>query len=377
MNNKKIITIGNSKVGAGCPTYIIAEVSCNHMGSYDKAADIVRAAAAAGADAVKLQTYTADTMTIDCDKPPFRVGNKDNPESWQGKTLYALYEEAYTPWEWQKDLQTLAHSLGIELFSTPFDPAAVDFLETELNPPCYKVASYELTDDTLLIAIAKTKKPVIISNGYATLEELERSVMVLRDNGTTDIIILYCVTEYAEGPTTNGVNLSTISDIRNRFDTVVGFSDNNGGVDTPAMAVLSGATVLEKHIIASKDDESYDQRFSVDGEEFAVMVQKIREVEAFDEAERVIKLKEMDPDGSWVGTPTYGPTSDLEQYNRRWRRSLFVTEDIKTGEELTAANVRSIRPEGGLEPRHYFEVLGKTAATDIERGTPLNWEHIA
>ncbi|MBP6924068.1 MAG: pseudaminic acid synthase [Candidatus Pacebacteria bacterium] len=377
MSNKKIITIGKDKIGYGCPTYIIAEVSCNHMGSYDTAVSIIRAAALSGANAVKLQTYTADTMTIDSDKPPFRIGGEDNPELWKGKTLYALYKEAYTPWEWQKDLQTVAHSLGIELFSTPFDPSAVEFLERELNPPCYKVASYELTDDTLLIAIAQTKKPVIISNGYATLEELEHAVMLLREYGTEDIVILYCVTEYAEGPTTNGVNLSTINDIEKHFNTIVGFSDNNGGVDTPTLAVLSGATVIEKHIISSKNDASYDQRFSIDGDEFAVMVERIRAVESLDEDARSAKLKEIDPSGLWGGAPTYGPTSDLEQYNRRWRRSLFVTEDMKRGEAFTSTNVRSIRPEGGLAPKHYFEVLGKVAVVDIERGTPLMWEHIA
>jgi pseudaminic acid synthase len=373
----KNIKIGNDTIGYNQPVYVIAEVSCNHMLDKSKAEDIIKAAARAGANAVKLQTYTADTMTIDCDKEPFRVGGDDNPESWQGVTLYELYKKAYTPWEWQKDLQTLAHSLNMELFSTPFDPSAVDFLEKELNPPCYKVASYELTDDTLLVAIAKTGKPVIISNGYATLEELEHAYKVLKDNGTKDIVILYCVTEYSTGPTTNGVNLSTIKDIENKFDCAVGFSDNNGGVDVPMLSVLAGAQVIEKHIISDKTDESYDQRFSIDGEEFKLMVEKIRLAEKLTEEEKTIELEKYPDWQNWFGTPTYGPTSDLEKYNRRWRRSLFVTEDIKAGQVFNDSNIRSIRPEGGLSPKHYWQVINKVATEDIERGTPLRWEHVA
>lgn len=357
MLEKEFITIGKRKVGVNQPTFIIAEVSCNHQLQYEKAEAIVRAAADAGADAVKLQTYTADTMTIDCDNEHFRVGGENNPGSWQGMTLHKLYREAYTPWEWQPKLKKLANDLGLELFSTPFDTTAVDFLENEVDPPCYKIASYEVTDIPLLEKVAQTGKPVIISNGYASYDELAYAIEVLRSCGVKDLIVLYCVTGYAETPDSAHINLSTVEDIRKKFDVVVGFSDNNAGIDVPVMSVLAGARVIEKHLILDRGEESHDARFSVEPAELALMVQKVREAE------------------QWLGIPTYGPISDTEKYNTRWRRSLFVTSDIKKGERFTPENVRSIRPEGGLESKHYRTVIGRTASVDIKFGTPLQ-EHM-
>ncbi len=353
MSETKYISIGNKKIGVGQPTFIIAEVSCNHQLQYEKAEAIVRAAAEAGADAVKLQTYTADTMTIDCDNKHFRVGGENNPGSWQGMTLYKLYQEAYTPWEWQPKLKSLANDLGLELFSTPFDASAVDFLEKEVDPPCYKIASYEVTDIPLLEKVAQTGKPVIISNGYASYEELERAVKTLRSNNVRDLIVLYCVTGYAETPDSAHINLSTIRDIEQKFNVVVGFSDNNAGIEVPVMSVLAGARVIEKHLIIDRSEESHDARFSVEPAELAEMVRRVREAE------------------QWLGSPTYGPISDTEKYNTRWRRSLFVAAEVKKGEYFTSENIRSIRPEGGLEPRYYHNVIGRMASMDIPFGTPL------
>ena len=370
----KEIKIGSRTLGKGHPCFIIAEVSCNHLGQYEKAEELVRAAGEAGADAIKLQTYTADTMTIDCDNEYFRVNVDGNPDSWQGMTLYKLYEEAYTPWDWQPKLKALANEYGMELFSTAFDQTAVDFLEQELDPPCYKIASYELTDDTLLEAVAKTGRPIIISNGYATLEELEHAHEVLTSNGAKDVVVLYCVTEYADSPTSDNVNLSTMADIEKRFNVVAGFSDNNGGIDLPIMSVLAGGHAIEKHLIIDKNDPSHDQRFSIVPDELKEMIEEIRRIEGADESFKKDKLEKMDPEGGWLGEPTYGPTSALEKQNTRWRRSLFVVKDIKKGEKITEENIRSIRPEGGLAPKHYRQVLGNKAKTDVKRGTPLSWD---
>ena len=356
MNTITPVTIGNRKVGPGEPTFIITEVSGNHHQNYAEAEAIIRAAAKAGSDAIKLQTYTADTMTIDSDKEWFFLGGKDTPPSWKEQNLYNLYGTAYTPWEWQPKLKELTESLGMVFFSTPFDETAVDFLES-IDVPCYKVASYEATDLPLLKKIASTGKPVIISIGFASLLEVEEAISTLRHAGVKDVIVLHCVTAYSGEPNPSLFNLSTISDIAKRFDVVAGFSDNNAGIDFPIMAVAAGASAIEKHVTLRRSEGGPDARFSLEPNELAEMVQGIRNVE---------KL---------MGTPHYGPASEDEEQYKTLRRSIFVVADIKKGDVFTKENIRVIRPAYGLAPRYYEEVLGKRATQDIERGDPLT-EHM-
>ncbi|PIT86548.1 MAG: pseudaminic acid synthase [Candidatus Magasanikbacteria bacterium CG10_big_fil_rev_8_21_14_0_10_43_6] len=348
---------GERTIGTGHPCFIIAEMSGNHNHDYNKAVEIIHAAAAAGADAVKLQTYTPDTMTIDCDKPAFTVNNEDNPDLWKGKNLHALYQTAYTPWEWQPKLQHVAKEAGIVLFSTPFDPTAVDFLE-DMHVPLYKIASYEATDLVLLRAVAKTGKPVIMSVGFATLEEVTWAIQTLRDNGAGEIIVLHCVTGYAGEADLSAMNLRTMLDIGKRFNVTVGFSDNNGGIEVPITAVAMGATVVEKHFMIDRNEGGPDARFSVQPNEFEGMVKGIRKTEKI------------------MGTIRYGCQSPQEEENTFFRRSLFVVENMKKGEVFTEKNMRSIRPSVGMESKYYDDVLGATATQDIERGTPLQWELI-
>lgn len=357
------IHIGKRKIGAGHPAFIVAELSANHGQSFEKAVKLVQAAAEAGADAVKLQTYTPDTMTMNSRKEWFLVGGKDNPGSWQGKTLYELYQEAYTPWEWHPKLKAVADDLGIILFSTPFDETAVDFLE-RIDVPCYKIASYEVNDIPLLKKVAQTGKPVIISLGYATSEEAELAVSTLRDNGAKDIAVLHCVTGYSDDPVSEHMHLKTMDDIRDRFQAVAGFSDNNAGIDIPITAAALGASIIEKHFILDHADKTHDARFSIDPDEMAEMVQVIRE-------KPTIRVP------SAAGKVHYGPVSPTEEYNRRWRRSLFAVKDIKKGEKFSKENMRSIRPAFGMHTKHYEKIMGKKAARDIEAGTPLAGEHIA
>ena len=353
----KTFTIGNRIIGDGQPAFIIAEVSCNHQQNYAQAEAIVRAAANAGADAVKIQTYTPDTQTIDCDKPWFYVDGNSNPDSWKGRTFYQLYQEAYTPWDWDAKIQKLAQELGLIFFSTPSDPASVDFLET-LNVPLYKIAAYEATDVTLLRAVARTGKPMIVSVGFATLAEVEYSIKVLRDSGAKDIAVLHCTTSYQDSENAQTTHLRTMLDIKERFDVVAGFSDNMGGVRIPALAAAMGAAIIEKHIVIKHDPSVLDDRFSLDPAEFSEMVRLIREQERA------------------MGEVAYGTRTPGEEENRRYRRSLFVVKDMKKGEKFTPENVRSIRPANGLETKYIDEVLESHAATDIERGTPLSWEII-
>ena len=351
------IKIGNRFVGPGHPCFIVAEVSANHNQSFDRAVDIIKAAASAGADAVKLQTYTPDTMTISSDKGWFLVDSQDSPGSWKGRTLYELYKTAYTPWEWQPRLKKIADDLGLILFSTPFDETAVDFLK-KMNVPCYKIASYEATDVPLLKKIASTGKPVIISVGFASLGEVREAVDTLREGGTREIIVLHCVTAYSDKPRYEDMNLRTIADIRERFGVISGFSDNNAGIEIPIMAVLAGASVLEKHFTLRRSDGGPDSRFSLEPDEMKEMVEKIRQAE------------------KTLGAVHYGPISEAEEYNKRFRRSIFAVKDIKEGEILTRDNVRVIRPAFGLPPRDFDKVLTKSAKIDIDRGTPLSWDMI-
>ncbi len=349
------IKIGNRMVGEGYPCFIVAEVSSNHQQNYDLAVEIIKSAAAAGADAVKMQTYTPDTITIDSHKPWFLVGGKDNPESWKGgKSFYDLYQTTFCPWEWQPKLKKLAEELGMMFFSTPFDDTAVDFLET-LDVPCYKIASYEATDIPLLKRVAKTGKPIIMSVGFASPEEIDYSVSILREHGAKDIALLHCVSMYAENPPIEEINLRTIKDLGEKYGVVSGFSDNNHGTEIPILAVAAGASIIEKHVTARRSDASPDARFSIEADDWRKMVDGIRRVETA------------------LGKVHYGPANEAEAYNRGFRRSLFVSKDMKKGEIFSMENVKDVRPADGLETRYLDEVLGKAATQDIELGTPLAW----
>lgn len=361
MQTKEII-IGNRIIGYGHPCFIVAEVSCNHQQNFDQAVAIVKAAAEAGADAVKLQTYTPDTMTINSKKKWFYVNGTDNPDTWKGKTFYDLYGEAYTPWEWHKDLKKIANELGLIFFSTPFDKTAVDFLET-LNLPCYKIASYECTDIPLLKRIAETGKPVIMSIGFATLDEAELSIQTLIRYGAKNIVVLQCTTSYKDTGDPRYTNLRTMLDIRKRFDVLSGFSDNMGGIEIPIFAASVGACIIEKHLVVNHDPKILDDRFSLDKNEFKNMVASIR-------------MGKMPNDKEWqdmvLGEVKYGPQTQSEEQNRNYRRSIFVVRDIKKNDIFTEENIRCIRPAYGLEPKHYFDIIGKTATKNIEAGTPLS-----
>jgi N-acetylneuraminate synthase len=341
--------IGERIVGEGAPTYVVAELSANHGQSLDRAIEIVRAAAAAGADAVKLQTYTPDTITIDSDAEYFRIAAGT---AWDGKLLYHLYAEAYTPWEWHAPLRDEASRLGLDLFSAPFDETAVDFLE-ELGVPVYKIASPEIIDVGLIRRAAETGKPLIISTGMATLDEIEEALEVARSGGATDIALLKCTSAYPAPP--EEANVSTIPNMAERFDVPVGLSDHTIGTAVPIAAVALGAAIVEKHLTLSRDEPGPDSGFSTEPAEFAAMVAGIREAELA------------------VGQVSYEPTG-AEVDSRILRRSLFIVRDMVAGEAFSAENVRSIRPGHGLHTRHLREVLGRPVTRDVSRGTPLSWD---
>ena len=329
------------------PIFIIAELSANHGGSLEHAAKTIRAAAKAGANAVKLQTYTADTLTIDCDNQYFRIGGGT---VWDGKTLYNLYKEAYTPWEWHADLKKVAEECGLDFFSTPFDETAVDFLE-ELEVPCHKVASFELVDIPLLRKVGSTHKPVIMSTGMASEEEIHEAVETLRKAGCTDLTLLKCTSSYPAEP--KDANLLTIPDMAAKFGCPVGISDHTIGIAVPVAAVGLGICMIEKHFTLSRADGGPDSSFSLEPAEFTELVEAVRLAEQA------------------LGTICYGGT-DSETKTKIFRRSLFAVKDIRAGELFTTENVRSIRPGYGMLPRELDRVLGSAAACDIIRGTPLS-----
>jgi N-acetylneuraminate synthase len=346
------LEIARRRIGPGHPCYIIAELSANHHQRFEDAIALVRIAKEVGADAVKLQTYTADTLTIQSESRLFRH-SKDS--LWAGKSLYELYQEAYTPWDWQPKLQQLALDLGITLFSTPFDPTAVDFLEG-MQVPAYKVASFELVDIPLIERIARTGKPMILSTGMASLEEIGEAVQAARSAGVRGIALLKCTSAYPAPP--EEMNLRTIPDLAERFGVVVGLSDHTLGITVPVAAVALGACLIEKHLTTSRQIPGPDSAFSLEPEEFRQMVEAVRV------AERAL------------GTVQYG-ASERERESRSFRRSLFVVENVRAGEPFTSSNVRSIRPGHGLPPKYYAQVLGARATRDIPKGTPLSWDLVA
>jgi len=346
------LTIGSRKVGPGQPAYLIAELSANHGQDFDQAVRVVRAMAASGADAVKVQTYTADTLTIPCDNEYFRIGGGT---LWDGRTLHDLYQEAFMPWEWQPKLQSVANELGLDFFSTPFDASAVDFLEA-MNVPCHKVASFELVDLPLLKKIAATRKPVIASTGMATEEEIAEAVKTLRDGGCTQLALLKCTSAYPALP--EEMHLRTLSDLAARFSVPVGLSDHTMGHTVPVAAVALGACIVEKHFTLSRATPGPDSAFSLEPEEFAAMVTAIRTTEKA------------------LGRVNYQVSAN-EAKSRQFRRSLFVVKDIQKGEPFTEQNVRAIRPGQGLHTRHLDEVLGQRAVRDLKRGTPLSRDMFA
>ena len=345
------IEIGNRLVGPGYPTHIVAEISANHRQRFQEATKLIQLAKEAGADAVKLQTYTPDTLTIQCDAPEFRISGGT---PWDGKTLHDLYAEAYMPWEWQPKLKSLANDLGIHLFSTPYDKTAVDFLE-EMGVPAYKVASFEIVDIPLIEYIAGKGKPIIISTGMATPAEIDEAVAAARGAGASQIALLKCTSAYPAPP--EEMNLRHIPHLAEAFGVPVGLSDHTLGIAAPVAAVALGACIIEKHFTLSRSTPGPDSAFSLEPDEFKAMVEAIRTAEKA------------------LGEVQY-EIGEQEAKSRAFRRSLFAVKDIKAGEVFTEENLRSIRPGHGLHPRHLKDVLGQRAVQDIKRGTPLTWEFI-
>lgn len=352
------IHMNGRTIGPGHPAYIVAEMSANHGQNFERAVKILRAMKESGTDAVKLQTYTPDTLTINSDRPEFRVGTET---LWAGKTLYQLYGEAYTPWEWQPKLKDMANALGMDLFSSPFDPTAVDFLE-KMNVPAYKVASFEIVDTPLIRKIAATGKPIIISTGMASREEITDAI---EGTGTSEVALLKCTSAYPARP--EDMHLRTIPAMAETFSAPVGLSDHTLGIEVPVTAVHLGACIIEKHFTMNRREGGPDSAFSLEPKEFRAMVDAIRLAE---------KSGDHGPlDERILGQVRYGP-SEQEQKSMQFRRSLFAVKDIAKGELLTEENVRSIRPSHGLPPKELPNVLGRKAKQKMERGTPLAWDLI-
>ncbi|KFZ36546.1 N-acetylneuraminate synthase [Shewanella mangrovi] len=346
------ITIGDIPIGGGHPPMIIAELSGNHHQSLDTAKAMIKAAASTGVQAIKLQTYTPDTITLNVARDEFLITDADN--LWQGKTLYQLYGEAMTPWEWHQALFEYAASLGLLAFSTPFDETAVEFLES-LQVPCYKIASFENIDHGLLRAVARTGKPVIMSTGMADVAELAESVQVLRDNGCQDLILLKCTSHYPADPV--DANLMTIPHLKQLFDCQVGLSDHTAGIGVAVAAVTLGASVIEKHFVLDRAAGGVDSAFSLQPEEFSALVTECNRA-------RIA-----------VGHVRYGCTAK-ELDSRKFRRSLYISQDLKAGDVLTVDNLRSVRPGLGLAPKFLPQLLGKTVNQNVSAGTPMQWELI-
>jgi pseudaminic acid synthase len=349
-NFKKCIQAGNRKIGLGYPTFIIAEMSANHNQDYEAAVKIIHAAKEVGADAVKLQTYTPDTLTIDSDTKPFMI---PDGSLWSGRGLYDLYKEASMPWEWQPELKALAEEVGIMLFSTAFDPSSVKFLEEQVGVDLFKIASFELVDLPLIRDIAQTGKPIIMSTGLATLGEISEAVDAAHEGGCTELVLMECTSSYPASPADS--NLRTIPHLAEMFGVPTGLSDHTLGTAVATASVALGACVIEKHFKLSAEDEGPDSKFSITPDEMKFLVDSVRTVEqALGEVDYRVTEKEME--------------------NRCFRRSLFAVEDIAAGENFTDVNVRSIRPAHGLAPRHLPELLRCKAVRQIRRGEPLSWD---
>lgn len=337
--------IDNKNIGYGCPVYIVAEMSANHGQDYSKAEAIIRAAKAAGADAVKLQTYTADTLTLDCNRQEFYI--TEGP--WQGQFMHDLYEGAYMPWEWHESLQNVAREEGITIFSAPFDLSAVDLLE-DLKMPAYKIASPELIDLELIERVGRTGKPVIISTGGGTLSEIDEAVSTLRSTGNHNLCLMKCTSSYPAPM--ESMNLKTIPHLQSIYGGPVGLSDHTIGITAPVVATTLGVNMIEKHLVLDKTDETADSFFSLDPREFSEMVSAVRQAEAC------------------LGCVDYALESNPK------RRSLYASENIAAGQELTRNNVRNVRPGVGLPPRHLTSIIGRRAKRDFQRGEPIFWEMI-
>jgi N-acetylneuraminate synthase len=343
------ISIAGRRIGPGRPVWLVAEMSANHGGDFDKAVEILHAAKAAGADAVKTQTYTPDTMTLDCDDERFGIG----PGTiWEGRKLYDLYAQAATPWEWHPKLKEVAESLGLTLFSTAFDETSVDFLE-QMDVPVHKISSFELVDLPLIAKAASTGKPLLLSTGMATLDEIDEAVSTARDAGARELALLKCTSAYPAPP--EEMNLRTISDLAERFGAPVGLSDHSLGVAAAIAAVALGACIVEKHFTLSRDADGPDSAFSTTPDEFKAMAT------AAGEAQQAL------------GEVSFEPTAS-QQATLVFRRSLFIVRDVVAGEPVTKENVRSIRPADGMAPKHLPNVLGKAFASDFPTGTPLSWD---
>jgi pseudaminic acid synthase len=346
----KTMRIGQRFIGENQPCFIIAEISANHNNDFEKAKRLVRIALECGADAVKLQTYTADTMTLQCSNKYFCI--MDGP--WKGQTLYELYKKAAMPWEWQKDLKKLADEIGILFFSTPFDATAVDFLES-MDVPAYKIASFEIVDIPLIRYVALKGKPIILSTGMSSLSDIELAMKTIKENGNPEVILLKCTSDYPAA--LSDMNIATISALRRTFEVPVGLSDHSLGNEASIAAICLNASVIEKHIIEKRSDGGPDAHFSLEPSDMKQLVQSIRNVEAA------------------LGHTQFGPVGG-EKQNKLFRKSLFVSRDITKGELFSHENIRAIRPGYGLHPKHLDSIIGKTSSCSISLGTPLSWAHV-
>lgn len=347
--DKREINIAQQTLGFGHKPFIIAEMSGNHNQSLERALMIVEAAAKAGAHALKIQTYTAETMTLNIEGNGFTI--LDDESLWKGKSLYKLYQEAYTPWEWHKPIFDRCRELGMIGFSTPFDASAVDFLE-KLDVPCYKIASFENTDIPLIQKVAATGKPMIISTGMATEDELEETVRAAREAGCKELILLKCTSSYPASP--ENTNIRTLSDMRERFGVHVGLSDHTMGIGVAVASVSFGAIVIEKHFTLLRADGGVDSAFSMEPTEMAQLV--------------------IETERAWqaLGKINYGPT-EKEKASLIFRRSIYVAEDLQAGAILTSENLRCVRPGMGLAPKYYHQLLGRQVKQDVKKGTPMTW----
>lgn len=348
---KKTWAIAGRTLGAGFPTFVIAEISANHRQDLNTAKATIRAAADAGVDAVKFQTYTADSLTYPGSGPWFRISEGT---AWDGRTLYDIYSEGEMPWEWHAELFAYARELGLLAFSSPFSPEAVALLET-LDAPAYKIASFEIFDHELIRLAASTGKPVIISTGVATVSDIDSALQVCQEVGNDRVALLKCTSAYPAP--SEELNLRTIPDLAERFDCMVGYSDHTMGLSAPLGAVALGAAIVERHLTLDRNDGGLDSSFSTSADEFTQLVAAIRDLDVA------------------LGEVTY-ELSPSSQRNRRFGRSLFVVQDVKRGELASGENVRSVRPADGLHPRELARVLGMTFSTDVSAGTPLDWDHL-